>query len=61
MKGFIEINHNNKILINVNQIECVCQYSNEVKIYMVDDKEPFFISGESYEEVVNKIKQAIEE
>lgn len=62
MKGFIEINAQDKAaLINVNQIESVWQAQNNVKIYMVGDSQNPCIANNSYEEILIKIKRAMEE
>lgn len=64
MKGFIEINEVNSskvILINVARIEFVVKFHDSVSIYMINDKGNPRIVKESYEEIVNKIKQATEE
>lgn len=64
MKGFIEINEANSskvVLINVAQIESVMKFPDSVLINMINDKSIPRTIRESYEEIVNKIKQAMEE
>ena len=62
MKGFIEVNavgFDKAILINVNQIKIVQQESSYILIFY--DYNSAFQVKDSYEEIVNKIKQATEE
>lgn len=62
MKGFIEVNavgFDKAILINVNQIKIVQQESSYILIFY--DYNNAFQVKNSYEEIVNKIKQATEE
>lgn len=64
MKGFIEVNEANSskvVLINVAQIESVMKFPDSVLINMINDKSIPRTIRESYEEIVNKIKQAMEE
>lgn len=62
MKGFIEIDaYNNATLININQIESVCEFPYGVEIYMIGKPQNPWIADDSYEDIVNKIKQAMEE
>lgn len=61
MKGFIEVTEvgsGNAILINVGFICTVLQCNNKSTIYTV--KEPWSLK-ESYEEIVNKIKRAMDD
>lgn len=62
MKGFIEINvcDNNAILININQIDYVCQKPDNVEIYIIGYPQTPWIVKDSYKEIVNKIKEATE-
>lgn len=63
MKGFIEVNEANSskvVLINVAQIESVMKFPDLVTIYMINDKNIPRTIRESYEEIVNKIKEVIE-
>ena len=62
MKGFIEVNAeglDKAVLINVNQIKIVQQESSYILLF-VDDNTAVQVK-ESYEDIVNKIKQATEE
>ena len=62
MNGFIEVNavgFDKAILINVNQIKIVQQESSYILIFY--DYNSAFQVKDSYEEIVNKIKQATEE
>lgn len=64
MKGFIEINEANSskvVLINVAQIESVMKFPDSVLINMINNNSIPRTIKESYEEIVNKIKQAMEE
>lgn len=66
MKGFIEVNEANSdkvILINVAQIESVIKFRGSVTICMINNNNinPRRMIRESYEEIVNKIKEAMEE
>ena len=63
MKGFIEVNEANSskvVLINVAQIESVMKFPDSVLINMINDKSIPRTIRESYEEIVNKIKEAME-
>ena len=64
MKGFIEVNEANSskvVLINVAQIESVMKFPDSVLINMINNNSIPRTIRESYEEVVNKIKEAMEE
>lgn len=63
MKGFIEIkiSDTRNALINVNQIESVWRTPNNVEIYTICNAQQALVVKESYEEIVNKIKQATED
>lgn len=64
MKGFIEINEANSdkvVLINVAQIESVIKFPDSVLINMINNNSIPRTIRESYEEIVNKIKEATEE
>ena len=61
MKGFIEVTgvgSGNVILINIGCIYTVLQCNNKATIYTV--KESWSVK-ESYEEIVNKIKRAMDD
>ena len=63
MKGFIEVNEANSskvVLINVAQIESVMKFPDSVLINIINDKSIPRTIRESYEEIVNKIKEAME-
>lgn len=61
MKGFIELTlrSDKKILVNVNYINCVWTYSNDTMFSTNSDLEGTHVD-ESYEEVLDLIKKAIE-
>ena len=64
MKGFIEVNavgFDKAILININEIKIVQQEFSYILIFITNDCNNAFQVKESYEEIVNKIKQATEE
>ena len=62
MKGFIEVNaegFDKAVLININQIKIVQQESSYVLVFYGDNNA--VQTKDSYEEIVNKIKQAMKE
>lgn len=64
MKGFIEIHQvetNTAVLVNVKYIDSVIQSQDYTGIYVINDKFDAWKAEESYEEIVAKIRQAMED
>ena len=61
MKHWIEVTGkfaNNKMYINLNNVDTILEYNGEVHIYYVGDEEPTCVK-ETYDEIVTKIKNSI--
>lgn len=63
MKGFIEIKTSggNRMFVNVSAITSVKQCKGHTEIYIIGNADKYYLTDESYNTVVNKIKFALED